>query len=151
VCELNRVVVDWCRGPLAPATRDALADKRVKLELADVAAVIAKAAPGSFDAIVLDLYEGPNAASQRRDDPFYSGRALDQQRRALATRGVLAVWSEDADAPYAKRLTSAGFELRTHSIGSGGRRHIVYLGRGLPPVTDSRRDTGGRTGRGPRR
>jgi spermidine synthase len=127
VCELNPVVVEWCRGPLAAATRHALADRRVNLQLADVARVIASAPAGHYHAIVLDLYEGPNAASQRRDDPFYSAAALVEQRRALARDGVLAVWSEDADAPYAKRVTSGGFALKTHSIGSGGRRHVVYL------------------------
>jgi len=130
VCEINAVVVDWCRGPAGPlagAIRNALGDSRVDLQLRDVAEVIARAPRGHFDAIVLDLYEGPNAASQRRDDPFYSPRAIEEQRNALAAKGVLAVWSEDADAPYAKRLTNAGLEVKAHSIGSGGRRHIVYV------------------------
>lgn len=130
VCEINEVVVEWCRpptGPLAAATRNALADARVDLQVRDVADVIARAPRGHFDAIVLDLYEGPNAASQRRDDPFYGPRALEQQRNALAAKGTLAVWSEDADVPYAKRLAAAGLDVKTHSIGSGGRRHIVYL------------------------
>jgi spermidine synthase len=138
VCEINTVVVDWCRGPLAPATRSALSDPRVDLQLADVAKTIAAATPGSYDALVLDLYEGPNAASQRRDDPFYSVRAIDEQRRALAPNGTLAVWSEDADAPYAKRLSSAGFDVKAHSIGSGGRRHIVYVAR-MPATSRARR------------
>ncbi len=129
VSELNHVVVDWCRGPLGPATQNAIADPRVILRIEDVAHVIKTAVPGAFQAIVLDLYEGPNAASQPRDDPFYSSAALDQQRRALGAGGTLAVWSEDADAPYAKRLATAGFEATTHSIGQGGRRHVVYVAR----------------------
>lgn len=133
VCEINKIVVEWCRGPLAAATRNALGDPRVDLQLADVAKTIAAAKPGSYDALVLDLYEGPNAGSQRRDDPFYSARAIDEQRRALGPGGMLAVWSEDADAPYAKRLQAGGFDVKTHSIGSGGRRHIVYLASGAPP------------------
>jgi spermidine synthase len=154
VCEINTVVVEWCRGPLAVATRNALADRRVDLRLADVASVIANAPPGTFDAIILDLYEGPNAASQRRDDPFYSARALEEQRAALGN-GVLAVWSEDADASYAKRLSNAGFAVKTHSIGSGGRRHIVYVATAAaqsaartrdvsPPRGDTRRRRGSR-------
>jgi spermidine synthase len=127
VCEINQVVVDWCRGPLALATRDALGDPRVELRVEDVAKTIAAARPGSIAAIVLDLYEGPNAASQRREDPFYGPRALAQQHAALAPRGVLAVWSEDADAAYAKRLGAAGFDVKTHAIGSGGRKHVVYV------------------------
>lgn len=129
VAELNRVVVDWCKGPLAAATRNAAGDPRVHVELGDVARVIAMAKPGAYDAILLDLYEGPNAASQRRDDPFYSPASLAKQHAALAPKGTLAVWAEDADAPYAKRFAAAGFDVSTHSIGSGGRRHIVYVGR----------------------
>jgi len=131
VCEINRVVVDWCRGPLAAATRNALADPRVELRLQDVAPVIGSAAPGHFDAILLDLYEGPNAASQRRDDPFYGPAALARSHRAVRTGGVLAVWSEDADAPFAKRFAAAGFDVETHLIGKGGRKHVVYVGRRL--------------------
>ena len=123
------VIVDWCKGPLAAATGNAVGDPRVRVELGDVARVIANARPGSYDAILLDLYEGPNAASQRRDEPFYGPAALVRQHAALAPKGVLAVWAEDADAAYAKRFAGAGFEVTTHSIGSGGRRHIVYLGR----------------------
>lgn len=129
VCEINRVVVDWCRGPLGAATSNAVDDPRVELELVDVAARIAQSPREHFDAILLDLYEGPHAASQRRDDPFYSAAALARSRDALKPRGVLAVWSEDADVTFAKRFTAAGFEVRPHSIGTGGRRHIVYVGR----------------------
>jgi len=127
VVEINPVVVEWCRGPLGHATSDAIADARVQVEVRDVAAVIAGAAPASFDLILLDLYEGPNHASQRRDDPFYSERAIAQQQRALAPGGVLAVWSEDPDAPYQRRLAAAKLAVATHSVGGGGRRHIVYL------------------------
>lgn len=132
VAELNAVIVDWCRGPLGPATDHAVADPRVHLELGDVARVIADAAPGAFDAILLDLYEGPNAASQRADDPFYSAAALVRQHRALARGGVLAVWSEDRDPAYEKRLAAA-FEMTVRLIGSGGRRHVVYLARRREP------------------
>lgn len=138
VCEINRVVVDWCRGRLAAATRDALADPRVELRIHDVAAVIGNAAAGQFDAILLDLYEGPNAASQRRDDPFYSAGALARSHRAVSSGGVLAVWSEDPDAPFAKRFASAGFDVKTHSIGTGGRKHVVYVGRRLGAKTRQR-------------
>ena len=129
VAELNPVVLAWCRGPLGPATRHAVLDPRVAIELGDVADVIARAPAGRFDAILLDLYEGPNAASQGRDDPFYGPGALARTRAAIAPGGVLGVWSEDADAPFAKRFAAAGFAVTTHAIGRGGRRHIVYLGR----------------------
>ncbi len=131
VAELNPVIVDWCRGPLAPAIGNALDDSRVRVEIGDVARVIAMAAPGSFDAIVLDLYEGPNPQSQRRDDPFYGPGALVCAKTALGTGGVLAVWSEDPDPGFARRFASIGFAVTTHTIaagGSSGRKHIVYLG-----------------------
>src|SRR5947209_6400292 len=89
VAELNADIVAWCKGPLAASTAHAVDDPRVQIELADVAAVIAAAKPGSYDAIVLDLYEGPNAATQRGDDPFYGNAALDRQVRALQAGGVL--------------------------------------------------------------
>jgi spermidine synthase len=129
VAELNPVVVDWCRGPLAAATDEALRDPRVRVEIADVAEVIAKAAPGSFDLILLDLYEGPNTATQAADDPFYSAAALQRLHRALAPGGVAGIWSEDADAPFSKRFTSAGFAVTKHSLKSGASRHVVYLGQ----------------------
>ena len=129
VVELNPVVVEWCKGPLAAATRDAVAELDAHARVGDVARAIATAKPGAYDAILLDLYEGPNAASQRKDDPFYGPAALARAHAALAPKGVLAVWSEDADEPFAKRFTAAGFDVTTHSIGRGGRRHIVYLGK----------------------
>ncbi len=129
VAELNENVLAWCRGPLGPATNHAVADPRVQVELIDVAELIATSSACRFDAILLDLYEGPNDASQGRNDPFYSVAALGKQRAALAPGGVLAVWSEDADAPYEKRFKAAGFEVTRHAFGTGGRKHIVYLGR----------------------
>jgi spermidine synthase len=128
VAELNPVVVEWCRGPLGPATNEAVRDPRVRVEVGDVADVIGRAAPGAFDLILLDLYEGPNHSTQGPDDPFYGGAALARTHRALAPKGVLGVWSEDADAPFERRFSSAGFSVTKHSIGSGGRRHFVYLG-----------------------
>ncbi len=128
VAELNPVVVEWCRGPLGAATNDALSDPRVRVEVRDVADVIAGAPAGAFDLILLDLYEGPNHATQAANDPFYGAAALAKSHRALAPRGVLGVWSEDADAPFERRFSAAGFEVTKHSIGRGGRRHIVYLG-----------------------
>jgi spermidine synthase len=128
VAELNPVVVEWCRGPLGPATNEAIRDPRVRVEVGDVADVIAGAAPEAFELILLDLYEGPNSSTQDADDPFYGAGALARAHRALAPRGVLGVWSEDADAPFERRFSAARFSVTKHSIGSGGRRHFVYLG-----------------------
>jgi spermidine synthase len=129
VAEINPFVVEWCRGPLGPATGHAILDPRVDVRVRDVAQVIADAPPGGFDLILLDLYEGPNSSTQGADDPFYGAGALARAYTALAPRGVLGVWSEDADAQFARRFSSARFSVTKHSIGRGGRRHIVYLGR----------------------
>ncbi|HSD90572.1 MAG TPA: hypothetical protein VLB44_23765 [Kofleriaceae bacterium] len=128
VAELNTVIVEWCRGPLGPATAHAVADPRVHIQIGDVADVIARAPAGSYDLILLDLYEGPNSATQRSDDPFYGAAAIARTKKALRPNGILGVWSEDADAPFARRLQGAGFSVTKHSIGRGGRRHIVYMG-----------------------
>ncbi|HWU87808.1 MAG TPA: hypothetical protein VN253_11060 [Kofleriaceae bacterium] len=129
VAELNPVVVEWCRGPLGPATNEAIRDPRVRVELGDVADVIAGASDGAFDLILLDLYEGPNSATQTADDPFYGQAALARVHRALAPRGVIGIWSEDADPPFARRLAAARFSVTKHSLRSGGGRHVVYVGR----------------------
>jgi spermidine synthase len=128
VAELTPTVEDWCRGPLAPLTGAALADPRVRVAIDDVARVIAGAPHGHYDAILLDLYEGPHAATQRDDDPFYGRAALAQSRAALGPGGVLAVWSEEPDEPFARRFAAAGFEVATHRLGAS-RTHIVYVGR----------------------
>jgi spermidine synthase len=126
VAELTPAVAAWCKGPLAPLTDGAVLDPRVSVVIDDVAAVIGRAR-GTYDAILLDLYEGPNAATQRADDPFYGRAALARAHAALARGGVLAIWSEDADAAFAKRFAAAGFDVSTHRLGSS-RRHFVYLG-----------------------
>lgn len=132
VAELNPVVVEWCRGPLADLTARAVDDPRVTIALGDVAATIAHARRGAFDAILLDLYEGPHEASQQREDPFYGPRALGRTHDALARGGVFAVWSEDADPAFKRRIASR-FDVHVHRLGDGGRRHVVYVGRRREP------------------
>jgi len=132
VAELNPVIVEWCRGPLAAVHGHALEDPRVRVEIADVAATIeAHARKGAprFDAIVLDLYEGPHAGTDAARDPLYGQRALERTHRALHPGGRFAVWSEAADAGFAKRLAKAGFETQRTRPGRGGLRHAVYVAR----------------------
>lgn len=128
VGEIDPIVVQWCKGPLGPATNHAIADPRVELALGDVAALIDRASPGHFDAILLDLYEGPNDARQGRTDPFFSARALERQRAAIAAGGVLSVWGEEMEPAYTQRMKGAGFEVTAHAIGQGGRKHAVWVG-----------------------
>ena len=129
VAEINEAVVRWCRGPLAPLTGRAAQDSRSKIVLEDVAEVIARAGDQPFDAIILDLYEGPRQSTQGREDPFYGPAALKRTREALTPKGVLAVWSEDPDAAFEKRLRQGGFAVERRKPGKGGPRHAVYLAR----------------------
>jgi spermidine synthase len=129
VSELNPVVVTWCCGPLAMLTNDIMRDPRVTIIIEDVAAVITRAAqPGGapFDAILLDLYEGPGASSNASHDLFYGSRALKTTAAALSPGGVFAVWGENPDASFEKRLAVAGFIVDRERPGRGGLRHVVY-------------------------
>lgn len=129
VAEINPVVLQWCRGPLAGLTGSAVDDQRVTVVIDDVSSVIARASqPGaeSFDAIIIDLYEGPHAANDR-NDPFYGSRALKVTAASLSPGGVFAVWGENSDAAFERRLAAAGFSVERQRPGRGGLRHVVYL------------------------
>jgi spermidine synthase len=130
VAELNPVMVTWCRGPLAGITKSAVDDPRVTVVIDDVAAMIARAAqPGAekFDAIIIDLYEGPGASSDALLDPFYGSRAFKTTAAALSPGGVFAVWGESSDAAFEMRLAAAGFTVDRQRPGRGGLRHVVYV------------------------
>lgn len=131
VVELNPVVERWCRGPLATVCDNALADSRVRLELGDVSHVISRAAAKRerYDAIIIDLYEGPNGFTQASDDPFYGPSALRRTHAALQTKGVFAVWGEDPDQRFERRLGGEGFDFERKISGKGASLHAVYLAR----------------------
>jgi spermidine synthase len=121
VAELNPVTETWCRGPLAALTARAVEDPRVTVEILDVNLAITRAAngppEGRFDAIVLDLYVGPDA----------SLKECRRAARALTPGGILSVWGEAYEPTYAQRLSEAGFEVRYERPGKGGLRHVVYI------------------------
>ena len=127
VVDLNRKVVDWNRGPLAPLARSPIADARVAVVVDDVAQVIARSRPSGYDAILFDLYEGPRSAVNRDWHPLYGSEAIGRTRSALAADGIFAVWSEEADPPFEERLKRNGFTVKRHKSGKGGRIHVVYL------------------------
>ncbi len=128
VAELNEVVIAWCRGPLGELTTDAITDPRVTVRVADVNRLIGDAEAQNYDAIVLDLYEGPPPGAPI-GDPGFGRAALARVHRALGPGGVLAVWSEDPDPAFLRALAKAGLPGETHRPGRGGRRHAVYLAR----------------------
>ena len=132
VAEINTAVITWCRGPLAELSRKAADDPRVFVVNDDVATVIAKASEAGgerYDAIVIDLYEGPHAGTHASNDPFYGSHALKKTAAALSSGGIFGVWGEAADAAFEKRLRAAGFTVTAKRPGRGGLRHVVYLAK----------------------
>jgi spermidine synthase len=132
VAELNPVVVNWCRGPLAELTKNAASDPRVTIVIDNVASVIEESArtrSQKFDAIILDLYEGPGGARDAKNDPFYGSHALDRTAAALTPEGIFAVWGENPDQGFEKRLDAAAFSVERMRPGKGGLRHVVYIAR----------------------
>lgn len=141
VAELVPAVVAWARGPLAHIHGDSLTDPRVTIHEGDVRALIA-AKPGIWDAIALDVDNGPEGLTRRANDALYSPTGLAAAHRALAPGGVLAVWSSAPSEPFARRLSRAGFTLTEHRVrahggvkggggkGGGGKgaRHVIWLG-----------------------
>jgi spermidine synthase len=131
VAELNPGIVDWCRGPLAGLTANVLSDHRVTVEIGDVAALILRCARAKekarFNAIILDLYRGPHTYTDKREDPLYGSRAIEYTHGALRSGGTFAVWGENHDEGFSRRLSKGGFKMTCHRPGRGGYRHAVFL------------------------
>lgn len=132
VAELNPVVLTWCRGPLAGLTGGAVNDPRVNVVISDVAEVVRAAATGEsarFDAIIFDLYRGPHYRTDSHNDPLYGSRAIALARRALTPGGMFAVWGENYDEGFVRRLGAGGFTVTSERPGRGGLRHAVFVAR----------------------
>lgn len=131
VAELNPIIVEWCRGPLAELTDMSINDPRVDLHVDDVSRLITRAARKGpqYDAIVLDLYQGTHDANIDPEHPFYGRSAVQTTRRALTRDGVFAVWTEHPDRQFEERLRSSGFSVERTRPGKGGPRYVVYLAR----------------------
>jgi spermidine synthase len=131
VAELHPIVAEWCQGPLAPLSGNVLADPRVTLRIGDVADSIREAADRdvAYDAIVIDLFEGPHAHTRPDSDPLYGRQAVERTWGALAPGGVFGVWAEARDAKFEARLEVQGFEVESRRPGRGGLRHWVVLAR----------------------
>lgn len=130
VAELLPEVVQWNLGPLAGLAGNPLQDARVTVHEADVARIL-KAEHRAYDAILLDVDNGPEGLILKGNDWLYSPDGLDAVYAALARAGVLAIWSAGPDHAFTKRLRRSGFEVheaRVHARGSSrGGRHIIWL------------------------
>ncbi len=130
VAELVPKIVEWAEGPLAHLFGDSLRDPRVTIEIADVRETIARATP-PYDAILLDVDNGPDGLIHSANDRLYGGAGLRVAHAALTPGGVLAIWSAYPDKAFAERLGRAGFAVDEHKVrATGGRKgahHIVWL------------------------
>jgi spermidine synthase len=130
VIELVPEIVRWAREPMAELTAGCLDDPRVTVVEGDVARSIADAR-GAYDAILLDVDNGPDGLTAAGNDRLYSARGLDAARAALTPGGILAVWSAGPDKPFARRLGDAGFaieEVAVRARGNGkGPRHVIWF------------------------
>jgi spermidine synthase len=128
VAELVPAVMEWARGPMAELTADCLSDPRVSIHETDVGGLIASER-ASFDAILLDVDNGPDGFSRSINDRLYDLRGLQAARKALRPKGMLAVWSAAPDREFAIRLGRAGFaveEIKVRANKGRGGRHVIW-------------------------
>ncbi len=130
-CRSEQVLgVETCRDlPEGARVLVRLAADNRRVCVIDVAERIRSAEPGRWDAIVLDLFEGPHARTDAEKDPLYGRVAINRSWRALAPGGVLGVWSEAPEAGFESRLRKRGFLVESRRPGRGGYRHWVVLAR----------------------
>jgi spermidine synthase len=132
VSELVPAVVAWARGPMAQVFVDSLDDPRVSIRETDVAEII-REHRSAFDAVLLDVDNGPEGLTRKGNDGLYNSTGLKAARTALRPGGVLAVWSSGSNPAFAKRLGGAGFEVNEVNVRAtgkgGGARHVIWIAR----------------------
>lgn len=135
VAELVPAVVVWNRGPLADLAGRPLEDRRVTVREVDVARILEEGHQ-HYDAIALDVDNGPEGLICKGNDQLYSRAGLDAAFAALRPKGVLAIWSVAPDRIFTQRLRRVGFEVDQVSVrarGSrGGRPHTIWIAKRGP-------------------
>ena len=129
VAELVPAVVEWARGPMSEIFGASLTDARVRIHVSDVADVI-RSARSAFDAILLDVDNGPEALTRQDNNTLYGLKGLSVARAALRPGGVLGVWSAGPNPGFTRRLAKSNFavdELRVRANGSRGARHVLWI------------------------
>jgi spermidine synthase len=130
VAELVPAVIAWARGPMADIFGDSLDDPRASIREADVVDVI-RSHDAAFDAILLDVDNGPEGLIRKANDALYDLKGLKAIRRALRPGGVLAVWSSGPNPLFSKRLRAAGFDVNEVAVRAttkrSGSRHVIWF------------------------
>jgi spermidine synthase len=136
VAELVPEIIAWARGPMAQLTAGCLDDPRVSLGMGDVSAFIDDAADGTsarYDAILLDVDNGPDGLVRAQNGRIYSFAGLRAARAALAPGGVLSIWSAGRDPAFTRRLQKAGFAVEEVEVrarpNNKGPRHVIWFAR----------------------
>jgi spermidine synthase len=130
VAELVPAVIAWAKGPMAEIFGDSLTDPRATIRSADVVEVIGSHA-SAFDAILLDVDNGPEGLIRKANDALYDLKGLKAIRRALRPKGVLAVWSSGPNPSFSKRLRDAGFDVNEVGVRAttkrSGAHHVIWF------------------------
>ncbi|ARM15401.1 MULTISPECIES: spermidine synthase [Rhizobium] len=129
VAELVPAVVAWARGPMAEVFKGCLDDPRVGIHQGDVGEAI-RAGKNAYDAILLDVDNGPDGLTRKSNDRLYDFAGLRAAREALRPGGVLAVWSSGPDPDFTRRLKDSGFSVDVVNARAGrkrGARHVIWL------------------------
>jgi spermidine synthase len=129
VAELVPAVVKWARGPMAEVFDGCLDDLRTTIHQGDVGELI-RGSKGRFDAILLDVDNGPDGLTRESKDSLYNRRGLRASYDALHPGGVLAVWSSGPDDGFTRRLKESGFStevVNTRANGKRGAKHVIWL------------------------
>lgn len=134
VAELVPEIIAWARGPMADLTAGCLDDPRVTVFDGDVAAAIA-AVRGGYDAILLDVDNGPDGLTRAGNDGLYSVAGLAAAKAALVPGGILAIWSAGDDPTFTRRLNANGFDanptrVRARANGKGAQ-HTIWLAESI--------------------
>jgi spermidine synthase len=132
VAELIPAVVEWNRGPLGALANHPLDDRRVRVSAGDVLLAMRERG-GVFDAILLDVDNGPVAFSTQGNSGLYGDAGIAAARFALKPDGVLTIWSAWEDRKFEQRLRYAGFTVEVQRVRArlkqGGPRHTIFIGR----------------------
>lgn len=130
VAELVPAVVAWARGPMAAIFAGSLDDPRVTVHEGDVGRLIG-AGRSAWDAILLDVDNGPEGLTRAANDGLYGAWGLSAARTALRPGGLLAVWSSGPDRGFTERLRRTGFGVEERAVRAngarGGARHVVWI------------------------
>jgi len=134
VAELVPAVIAWANGPMAELFGESLTDPRASIREADVVDVI-KTSPSAFDAILLDVDNGPEALIRKANDALYDLNGLRAIRGALRPGGILAVWSSGPNIAFTKRLRAADFDVNEVGVRATTKRSGAFSSREPVPAS----------------